>query len=204
MDIFMGSGTTVFECEKLERNCIGFDINQTMVDFVKSKMEDVTSIQYYLNECDVTNTNKFSDLLTKNLLACHKIFVDFVIAHPPYMDIVKFTDKPEDLSQISDLNVFIEKILLALDNAITFLSKNKYFAIVIGDVYKRSEVIPLGFYVMNAIKKNFKVRLKGILVKNIEGNRGKLGTRNIWKYRALKSDYFLFKHEYIFVFKKEF
>ena len=73
-----------------------------------------------------------------------------------------------------------------------------------GDIYKKSEVVPLGFYTMYMLKKNFKVKLKGILVKNIEGNRGKLGAQNIWKYRAMKSDYFLFKHEYIFVFKKDY
>ena len=36
--------------------------------------------------------------------------------------------------------------------AINYLKKNKYFAIVIGDVYKKSEVVPLGFYIMNTIK----------------------------------------------------
>ena len=55
---------------------------------------------------------------------------------------------------------------------------------------------------MDAIKQSLNVKMKGIIVKNIEGNRGKLGAQDIWKYRALKSDYFLFKHEYIFVFKK--
>jgi len=29
----------------------------------------------------------------------------FLIAHPPYLDIVKFTEKPEDLSQISDIKI---------------------------------------------------------------------------------------------------
>ena len=57
---------------------------------------------------------------------------------------------------------------------------------------------------MNLIQNNFKVKLKGIIIKNIEGNQGKLKTENIWRYRALKSDYYIFKHEYIFVFKKEF
>ena len=57
---------------------------------------------------------------------------------------------------------------------------------------------------MNAIKNTFNVKLKGIIVKNIEGNKGKLGSQGIWRYRALKSDYFIFKHEYIFVFKKEY
>ena len=120
------------------------------------------------------------------------------------MDIVKFTDCEKDLSSITDVDEFINKIIITFRNALPYLKKNKYFAIVMGDVYKKSEVVPLGFYVMNAIKNNFKVKMKGIIVKNIEGNRGKLGVQNIWKYRALKSDYFLFKHEYIFVFKKEF
>jgi hypothetical protein len=71
-------------------------------------------------------------------------------------------------------------------------------------VYKNSEVLPLGFYVMDMIKRNFKVKLKGTIIKNIEGNRGKLGSGGIWRYRALNSDYYIFKHEYIFVFKKEF
>jgi hypothetical protein len=53
------------------------------------------------------------------------------------------------------------------------------------------------------VKKNFDVLLKGIIIKNIEGNRGKIGANNIWKYRAMKSDYYIFKHEYILVFKKQ-
>jgi hypothetical protein len=128
--------------------------------------------------------------------------VDFFIAHPPYMDIIKFTDKECDLSQLSDIEMFISKTTLAINNAYSFLEKNKYFAIVMGDVYKNSEVIPLSFYIMNSIKKNLNVKLKGIIVKNIEGNRGKLGVNNIWNARALRSDFFIFKHEYIFVFKK--
>jgi hypothetical protein len=56
---------------------------------------------------------------------------------------------------------------------------------------------------MNAIKQNFKCLLKGIVVKDMVGNRGKIGSEAIWRYRALKSDNYLFKHEYIFVFKKK-
>ncbi len=33
-------------------------------------------------------------------------------------------------------------------------------------------------------------------------NRGKIGTEAIHRYRALKYGYYIFKHEYIFVFKK--
>ena len=48
------------------------------------------------------------------------------------------------------------------------------------------------------------MQIKRNCSKKIEGNKGKLGMNGIWTYRALNSDYFIFKHEYIFVFKKEY
>ena len=120
------------------------------------------------------------------------------------IDPLKFTDKKEDLSQISNIKEFVTQFKIVCQNVLEYLDKDRYFAIVIGDVYKNSEVLPLGFYVMDMIKRNFKVKLKGTIIKNIEGNRGKLGSGGIWRYRALNSDYYIFKHEYIFVFKKEF
>ena len=204
LELFTGSGTTLYECENLERNYIGFDINDEMISRIYEKMADTQNIRFIINNCDVCDTAKMNEMMSQSFSWCEKQNADFLIAHPPYMDIVKFTQKTEDLSNISDLDLFIQKFTLAMKNGLSHLAKNKYFAVVIGDVYKKSEVVPLGFYVMDAIKRNFKVKMKGIIVKNIEGNRGKLGSQGIWKYRALNSDYFLFKHEYIFVFKKEF
>ncbi len=205
LELFSGSGTTLFECEKLNRRYIGFDINQDIIDYVNSKMEN-SQTKYTIINADVTNTIEFNKNIQKTLEQSEydQSMVDFIIAHPPYLDIVKFTEQENDLSNIKDVNLFIEKLITAFDNSLKYLPKNKYFAVVMGDIYKNSEVIPIGFYVMYAIKKHFKVKLKGTIVKNIEGNRGKLGQQNIWKYRALMSDYFLFKHEYIFVFKKDF
>lgn len=203
LDVFLGSGTTLFECENLERNFIGFDIHENMLNFVEGKMTDSNKINYHIANCDVTNKSQFD----KNIkIGLNKISdknqVQFVIMHPPYLDIVKFSDKKEDLSTISDLKLFMKKFMLVVKNALNYLEDDRYFSIVIGDVYKNSEVIPLSFHIMDAIKSNFEVKLKGIIVKNIEGNRAKQGKGAIWKYRALNSDYFIFKHEYILVFKK--
>ena len=202
MELFSGGGTTLFECEKLRRNYIGFDINKQIIAYVKDKMQSCTQIKYAVCDCDVTDAIEFN---TSAVNACQDQGiekVDFLIAHPPYLDIVKFTQDERDLSHISDLDVFMDKFVDAMRNGLAFLKKDKYFAVVVGDVYKKSEVLPLAFYIMNAIRKNFNVKMKGIIIKNIEGNKGKLGVQDIWKFRALKSDYFLFKHEYIFVFKK--
>lgn len=204
LDVFLGSGTTLFECENLNRKFIGFDINDEIISFVNEKMQNSTKIEFDIQNCDVSNTDDFNDKITTSLSKLHSNKVQFLIMHPPYMDIVKFTDKKEDLSQISDLSLFVKTFSKVVENSLNYLETNRYFAIVVGDVYKKSEVIPLSFYIIDAIKRKFKVKLKGIIVKNIEGNRGKIGQGGIWRYRALKSDYFIFKHEYILVFKKEF
>ncbi|MCK9330507.1 MAG: DNA methyltransferase [Candidatus Cloacimonetes bacterium] len=204
LDSFMGSGTTLYECEKLNRKFIGLDINKDIIDFVKTKMTNSNNDKFDIQECDVVNNKVFDEKIQISLKKFDSKSVQFAIMHPPYMDIIKFTNLENDLSQISDLSTFVKIFNKAITNTVNYLEKNRYFAIVIGDIYKNSEVIPLAFYVLDNIKRNFKVKLKGIVVKNIEGNRGKLGQKNIWKFRALKSDYFIFKHEYILVFKKEF
>lgn len=188
---FMGSGTTAIECEKLGRNYIGFDINPDMINYVESLGLQNNPI---IKNTDSQDGSSFEFLMDKKF--------QFALLHPPYWDIVKFTDKKEDLSNCNELKEFVDKFITVCDNFMPHLDKNRYFAVVIGDVYKNSEVIPLGFYLMHHIKLNFKVKLKGVIVKNIEGNRGKIGQNNIWRYRALKNDYFIFKHEYILVFKK--
>lgn len=202
LELFSGSGTTLFECETLKRNYIGFDINKSIIKIVNDKMRDVNSINFEICDCDVTDTKSFNQSASS---ACNRIGIekaDFMIAHPPYLDIVKFTNDKRDLSNITNVGVFIDKFIVAIQNGLNYLKQGKYFAIVGGDIYKQSEVVPLAFKMMDAIKANFRVKMKGIIIKNIEGNRGKLKTQDIWKYRALQSDYFLFKHEYIFVFKK--
>ncbi|MGZ4942916.1 MAG: hypothetical protein ACXVIG_01420 [Halobacteriota archaeon] len=45
--------------------------------------------------------------------------------------------------------------------------------------------------------------LKAINVKEIQNNeRGKGRNGNLWKYRALAGGFYLFKHEYVMVFRK--
>ncbi len=205
LEPFMGSGTTLFECEKLNRKYIGFDINPTMIEYVKQAMSDNKfSENFYVNHCNSLDSLEVSKCVKQANEKLKSKNVQFVLMHPPYMDIVKFTENENDLSQIDNINEFVQKFKDICEYSLKYLEKDRYFAVVIGDVYKNGEVLPLGFYCMDMIKRSFKVKLKGTIIKNIEGNRGKLGVGGIWRYRALNSDYYIFKHEYIFVFKKEF
>jgi len=156
-DPFLGSGTTLYECETLSRNFIGFDINDEIIEFVKHQMGKVdaaSSINYIIDNCDVSNKKRFKNKIESALNKLGVNRFQFSIMHPPYLDIVKFTDKKEDLSQISDTNKFIDVFMTVVENILFYLEPDRYFSIVIGDVYKDGEVIPLSALIINAVKKN--------------------------------------------------
>ena len=73
---------------------------------------------------------------------------------------------------------------------------------MIGDKYANSEWVPLGFYLMQEAMKNHDLKLKSILVKNMVNNRAKINQEHLWRYRALVGGFYIFKHEYILLFKK--
>ena len=67
--------------------------------------------------------------------------------------------------------------------------KYRYCAVVIGDKYANSQIVPLGFHCMNLfLQKGF--MMKAILVKNFDKTRGKMNQKAIWRYRALASDFY--------------
>ena len=101
---------------------------------------------------------------------------------------------------MEQLKEFLEKFSTVLKNTIEILEKGRYLAIVIGDKYTAGEWVPLSFYCMYEAQK-FGLKLKIIIIKNMAGNRAKQNKEGIWRYRALTSDYYIFKHEYILIFK---
>ena len=98
--------------------------------------------------------------------------VQFIIFHPPYWDIIKFSDKENDLSNSKTVKEFLSSFGKVIDNTTKYLEKNRYCSIVIGDKYENSQIIPLGFHCMNLfLERNF--LLKAIIVKNFEETKGK-------------------------------
>jgi len=90
-----------------------------------------------------------------------------------------------------------------IKNFTDLLEQDRYLAIVIGDKYAKGEWFPLGFQLMQeTLKRSKDLKLKSILVKNMTNNRAKINQQNLWRYRALVGGFYIFKHEYILVFKK--
>ena len=197
-DPFLGSGTTAYEAESLKRNFIGVDIQKNLLLQIRKNIDSVNNF-FELLVGDSVNENTFKQI--KEILKNHrKKNIQLAILHPPYADIVKFTSYKEDLSNAKSLKEFLSKFSQVLKNTIEILEKGRYLAIVIGDKYSKGQWIPLGFYCMNEAQK-LGLTLKSVIIKNMAGNRAKQNKEAIWRYRALSSDYYIFKHEYILVFK---
>lgn len=198
LDPFMGSGTSLIEAQRMGRNSIGIELQTELVEHVRNKIQPDNKNDYNPNIfIGDSRTIDIDEIL--NTLFIDKL--QFVIFHPPYWDIIKFSDDKSDLSNSESLDLFLEAFGEVIDNSTKHLEKNRYCACVIGDKYANGQVVPLSFYCMNIfIEKGF--QLKAILVKNFGETKGKANQQAIWRYRAITNDFYIFKHEYIFVFKK--
>lgn len=199
LDPFIGSGTTMVESIRAGRNCIGIDINADATSLVRRKLEKLS------NPFDVKAQVIDGDSrhISRELLmdSAGTESVQLAILHPPYHDIVKFSDLSEDLSNAGSLEHFMTMFREVMDGVDSVLDPGRFLCIVIGDKYEGGELIPLS-HLVSGIALGMKYRFKGIIVKNFEGTRGKRGSEMLWRYRALAGGFYVFKHEYILVFRK--
>lgn len=198
LDPFMGSGTSLIEAQRLGRNSIGIELQEDVAKEAYKRIASEKNKSCHGRVCvSDSRTADINAIMQKEGL---KKF-QFIIFHPPYWDIVKFSEDKNDISNSETLESFLDNFGKVIDNTTRYLEKNRYCAVVIGDKYAKSEIVPLGFHCMNLfLQRGFK--MKAILVKNFEETKGKANQKAIWRYRALASDFFIFKHEYIFIFKK--
>lgn len=201
LDTFLGSGTTLIECKRLGRNGIGIELQPKVAEMAKYNIESEKNLFTNNVKTEIITADSSELFYEEALKKIGVKSVQFMIMHPPYWDIIKFSDDPKDLSNAKSIEEFLELMGKIIEKTFPLLDKGRYCALVIGDKYSGGEWIPLAFYTMQEfLKRGYK--LKSTIVKNFEETKGKMNQKELWRYRALVGGFYIFKHEYIFLFKK--
>ena len=188
LDQFVGGGTTLVEAKLLGRNIIGVDVNPRALERCQEKIDfDYDNAgEVYLYNGDA-----------RNLYFIKNESIDFICTHPPYANIIRYSEDIE--ADLSHLNVkdFLVEMHKVASESFRVLKKNKFCAILMGDTRKRGHVIPMSFEVMK-IFESAGFKLKEIIIKEQHNCKA----TGYWKTNSIKYNFLLLAHEYLFVFKK--
>lgn len=187
LDQFAGGGTTLVEAKLLNRDCIGVDVNPVALERCKQK-------------CDFEYGNSHIDIRqgdARNLNFLESESVDLICTHPPYANIIQYSEELEnDLSRL-DMKAFLSEMYKVAEESYRVLKKDKFCAVLMGDTRKKGMVQPLAFETMRVFEMaGFK--LKEIIIKEQHNCQA----TGFWKTNSIKHNFLLLAHEYLFVFKK--
>ena len=199
LDTFAGAGTTLIEGQRLGRHTIGIELQAALAEQARHLVASEPNEHRVVAQ--ITTADSAAVDYRALLAGHHQRSVQLIIMHPPYFDIIRFSDDPGDLSNAASVDDYMVRLGLIVEKAGAVLDEGRYLVLVIGDKYARGEWIPLGFLAMNEVlARGFS--LKSIVVKNFEDTASKRAQKELWRYRALAGGFYVFKHEYIFLFQK--
>ena len=189
LDQFAGGGTTLVEAKLLNRNIIGVDVNDIALERCKEKTNfehEGSNGKIYLRKGDARNLDFIPDKS-----------IDLICTHPPYADIIKYSeDIKEDLSRLK-VKDFLEEMKKVAVESYRVLKSDKFCAVLMGDTRQKGHMIPMAFDVMKGFQ-GAGFKLKELIIKEQHNCRA----TGYWKTNSVKYNFLLIAHEYLFVFKK--
>ncbi len=190
LDPMVGGGTTAIECKLLNRNLLALDINPNAIKITEIALD-------FESEFSPIIKTKIND--SRDLSILKDDSIDFVLNHPPYADIIKYSDKKieQDLSNIHDLDMFCNEMEKVAEEFYQILKPGKYCAILIGDTRRNKMYQPLAFKVMQRFF-NVGFELKEDIIKHQHNCKA----TGFWVNKSKDYNFLLIKHEHLFVFKK--
>lgn len=121
VDPMAGSGTTIDVCKAYNRNVKAFDLTPTRKEIIENDSRNIP-------------LNNFS--------------ADLVFLHPPYWNMVKYSNKDADMSKFS-LNEFLDSMRKVIKETQRILKKDKYLCILVGDLVRKGKFISLSRKISN-------------------------------------------------------
>ena len=186
LDQFAGGGTTLVEAKLLNRDIIGVDVNDIALDRCRDKINfEHEGANGNVNICK-GDARKLDFIPDED--------IDLICTHPPYANIIKYSEDIEEDLKIRD---FLEEMKKVAAESYRVLKKDKFCAILMGDTRQKGCMIPMSFEVMR-IFEDAGFTLKELIIKEQHNCRA----TGYWKTNSIKYNFLLIAHEYLFVFKK--
>jgi len=176
LDPMAGSGTTYDVCKRYQRRAIVSDIQKWREDLPDYQVNDAENLKI-------------------------ESPVDFIFVHLPYLDMYKYTTEPTDLSNLNqkEFEAKLERIFACLYQN---LKKDKYFAVLIGDV-RSSGLIDLTSIVSQIGQKFFKLWDKVVTATATATHYAYQGNIGLSLNRAERYNYHLPIYDTLLIFRKE-
>ena len=190
LDQFAGGGTTLVEPKLLNRNIIGVDVNDVALERCREKTafeHDEANGMVFIRKGDARHLDFIPD-----------DSIDLICTHPPYADIIKYSENIEN--DLSRLNVkdFLMAMRPVAEECYRVLKRDKFCAVLMGDTRQKGCMVPISFEVMRIfLDTGFK--LKELIIKEQHNCRA----TGYWKTSSIKHNFLLIAHEYLFVFRKQ-
>ena len=207
LDPMIWWGTTAIESKLLDRDLICYDINpeaialtESFLDFEDHYLEQINESleEHHLKTNKWWKVKVFHHDATKKNKKLKDESVDFVLMHPPYADIIKYSDGLKwDLSQIHDIDKFCDEMEKVAKESFRVLKPGKYCAVLMWDTRREKMYQPMAFKVMERFLKTW-FALKEDIIK-VQHN---CKATWFWVQKSKDFNFLLIMHEHLFIFKK--
>lgn len=191
LDPMIGGGTTAIEAKILNRNIICSDVNDIALERTKESLKF---------KVDNKAWQKVEKRDARDLSKAKDESIDFILTHPPYADIIKYSDGKikEDLSGIHDIEKFCDEMEVVAKELFRLLKPEKYCAILIGDTRRNKMYIPLAYKVMQKF-----LDAGFVLKEDIIKRQFNCKATGFWVNKSKEANFLLIMHEHLFVFQKK-
>ncbi len=186
----IGGGTTAIEAKILNRHITCVDVNEEALE---------RTIKSLVFEVDNKARQRMVKSDARNLSFIKNNEIDFVLTHPPYSDIIKYSEGKiiDDLSNIHDIEKFVGEIEQVAKELYRVLKQGKFCAILMGDTRRNKMYQPLAFKVMERF-----LKVGFILKEDIIKRQFNCKATGFWVQKSKDANFLLIMHEHLFVFQK--
>ncbi len=158
LDPFMGTGSTLIAAGNLNRNSVGIELSK---DFCDTALRRIKRNKFSAQAIPICGSSENLHELLRVFIKDDILF-DYVITSPPYWNQLdrnslrqkarkekglstKYSENKNDLGNIKNYKLFIQKQAEIFDKVFEVTKPNGYLTIIINNVYFEGRLYPLAF-----------------------------------------------------------